>query len=443
MTCVNSEKSFPQPAQNGLASAPLWAAVVIGNPWNTIRERVTEQLPPDDVDVGPPLDSPPSDEGPIEQKGIDKTKLKEPNMSVEQVKERVSMIRGKIQDIITRQIAAESIDVCRFAASYGGHHRPKGTGQTAIRRAAVANMLGAASEGLLLSHLTMGEIKCELLAALADDDHFAWMRVGDLRHLLDQRPDDHLGGELDEQFHSLQFGQARLTKEAAKNAVVAGNVTGPPTIVGGGPVVRSEKALVAVDNSTSFTVKEPGNELDDPDPAWDADRLGEFAKIENERLMWYEKRMGVHVYRLGKALKFAYDIITKTYGHWGRFLKKYGISEATDWRARELYEAATKKGHTEKDLEGHGINEAYRKYKIGKKKGTKKTPPSDAPVPPKENPLSLPVFLAKVTAQIEEYKDEAAFLKEDNHSPQHCIELIEQAIARLVELKGVVESHAK
>ena len=53
-------------------------------------------------------------------------------------------------------------------------------------------------------------------------------------------------------------------------------------------------------NGTSFTVKE----LDEPDPAWDAERLGEFARIENERLIWYEKRMAVHAYRLGKALTF-------------------------------------------------------------------------------------------------------------------------------------------
>ena len=80
-------------------------------------------------------------------------------------------------------------------------------------------------------------------------------------------------------------------------------------------------------------------------------------------------------------------------------MKKYGISEATDWRAREFYAAATKEGHSEKDLEGHGITAAYRKYKVDKKKSNNKAAPSAEPVPPKEIPLSLPIFLAKVTAQ--------------------------------------------
>ena len=202
------------------------------------------------------------------------------------------------------------------------------------------------------------------------------------------------------------------------------------------------------ESPSSFTVKELHEQFDDPDPSWPTERLGVFAKGESERIIYYGKRLAGHVFLLGKALEIAFEKVRcKGYGHWGKFLKKYAISDVTAWRARELYKRAAAHGHSIKDVAGMEIDEAYRQYKISKKKGnSKKTQQQqreDPPPPPKEQADSLSAFLAKVVLMLEPYKDKAAFIKEDKDSPEHCLKLTGQVIAGFEKIAETIRHYAK
>ena len=192
------------------------------------------------------------------------------------------------------------------------------------------------------------------------------------------------------------------------------------------------------------------DQLEVPDETWDADRLGEFAHGEEKTIRLWDKRLAVHVHRLGHALCIAKKKVEegkwKSSKKWGDFLKRYKISTTSDWRARGLFDAT---GGDEKKVAGLGITKAYRKYDLlappktetpnpvasQKTKGNKK---DETPPPPKEDTTTLTSFVAQVVLRPEYFVDEAAFLDKKKESPEHCCQLIEQAIAILAKVKEML-----
>ena len=194
-----------------------------------------------------------------------------------------------------------------------------------------------------------------------------------------------------------------------------------------------------------FTVKSDDEEV--PDETWQAEALGEYAKVKQEYILSLDKRMAIHVWRLGKALSLAKEKVEKGEWkgstNWCDFLKRYKVSIASDWRARELHARCPE----EKKAKGMGITEAYRKFGLlkdeppkpsSKPKNPTKDEPSEPP-PPKEPSNTLTMFLAVVLQRLEFYRDEAAFLDQDKkESPEHVGDLIDQVVARLQEIKEML-----
>lgn len=194
--------------------------------------------------------------------------------------------------------------------------------------------------------------------------------------------------------------------------------------------------------SSSSTVKElrpkrrrvaskQHQQFDTPDKSWEPNRLGEFACAEQKRLKLYDRKMAVHALRLGHALTFAHEKLP--YGEWGKFLKKFKLSEATDWRARKLFEVAK----TEQAVKGLGLMQAYKAFGINK--GQKKPKPSseEQAAPPKE-PKSISKSLSQVVMWLDGLIDEAGFADWKKESKEHCLGLIDEAHSILNKISGEV-----
>ena len=94
-----------------------------------------------------------------------------------------------------------------------------------------------------------------------------------------------------------------------------------------------------------------------PDESWKAQQLGQYARAQNKEIILGERKLAIHVYRLGQALTLAKK---KTkHGQWAAFLKEYGISSATWIRVKQLVERAS-----EAALLKLGLTEAYIKFGI-------------------------------------------------------------------------------
>ena len=140
-------------------------------------------------------------------------------------------------------------------------------------------------------------------------------------------------------------------------------VTSIPQMSSQGPTsVKRKRGEVSLKNTPSGSGPKCSlvNDFDDvppPDKAWTPNKLGQYAAEQNEQLKLVNRRLAIHVYRLGQALILA-KAKTK-HGKWGGFLRKYRISHATWIRAKQLAERAT-----EADLRKVGLTESYVKFGI-------------------------------------------------------------------------------
>lgn len=203
---------------------------------------------------------------------------------------------------------------------------------------------------------------------------------------------------------------------------------------------RSSIATVPVAiRSSSSTVKEVSrkksigshsnrhDQLAVPDESWEANRLGEFASAEQKRLRLYDRKMAIHAFRLGHALSLAHEKVP--YGDWGKFLKKFHVSEATDWRARKLYDEAK----TENALKSLGIADAYKKFGINRSE-KKQKPTGDEQVPPPKESKSLSMTLSQIGAVFDHLIDEAAFTDWQRESKRQCLDLVQDNMAKLTKI---------
>lgn len=156
-----------------------------------------------------------------------------------------------------------------------------------------------------------------------------------------------------------------------------------------------------------------------PDISWALTDLEDEIAHEQTAVLFHEKRMAIHTYRLGRALALARKKVD--HGSWGPFLEKHSLSVATDCRARQLFERAP----SEHDIEGLTIQQAYKKFGISTGKDKSKKPePQDGvadgtsgkqapggknelsekanlPDPPKEDPDSFGMRLAQLVSRAE------------------------------------------
>lgn len=96
-----------------------------------------------------------------------------------------------------------------------------------------------------------------------------------------------------------------------------------------------------------------------PTPYWSQKQLVEAARYQWGQLQAAEKKAAVHVFRLGAALVLLKPSLKKQ-RRWAKFLKDLHISEATAWRATELFTRAK----TEEQVAFLTITEAYEKFGI-------------------------------------------------------------------------------
>ena len=146
-----------------------------------------------------------------------------------------------------------------------------------------------------------------------------------------------------------------------------------------------------------------------PDPSWTEKQLAEAARYQWGEIQIGEKKLAIHVFRLGAALNLLKPSLKKK-RQWEKFLKEMGLSTASAWRAMELCQRAK----TEDQVIGLSITESYLTFGIlsqpkvpndddeqngtaGGKKGRKKTIGAKTPKPRTTNAQNAPVKKAKKT----------------------------------------------
>lgn len=126
----------------------------------------------------------------------------------------------------------------------------------------------------------------------------------------------------------------------------------------------TSKSLIPVEHSRSrrkpevvktFTVKE----LLAPVPkGLTIQEMADYVRAQLAAMGGHYKQIALHTYYLGLALNAAIESFD--HGEWGKYLKEFGMSETTAWRARELAQLVK----SPDELSGLSKTEAYRLYGI-------------------------------------------------------------------------------
>ncbi|NQU22453.1 MAG: hypothetical protein HQ567_14345 [Candidatus Nealsonbacteria bacterium] len=188
-------------------------------------------------------------------------------------------------------------------------------------------------------------------------------------------------------------------------------------------------AIVAKLNGHEFTV---------PDPSWDIDTLGQYARQQEQILRQRHQRMAIDIYLLGQALHTAKEKIRRGdgYGNWGKFLDEYDISPSSDARARKLFKFVD----TPNDLDGMSITAAYVNYGVAKPRqkadpDSASTTESQEPKNPKDSTPGAPES-SKPRADDKAADTEAADAppeKENTNSPLSVLIKVQQRLEYLIE----------
>jgi hypothetical protein len=111
-------------------------------------------------------------------------------------------------------------------------------------------------------------------------------------------------------------------------------------------------------------------------------RLAAGARTEIEAYHGLLKRAGVHLFRAGRCLFEAKNLIRNTGITWAEWLRQEGIADSTTRQAIDLFRNAKAQGHDEIDLEGLSITEAKISYGVVAPKPRKDKAAVSAPTPP-------------------------------------------------------------
>jgi hypothetical protein len=84
-------------------------------------------------------------------------------------------------------------------------------------------------------------------------------------------------------------------------------------------------------------VPSKGKASEEPDPSWDADRLGAYAKRHIDEATIFQRKTTGELYRAGHALKIGRDQLKPEQG-WMQYLKDHGIPQPRAHEAIKIYE---------------------------------------------------------------------------------------------------------
>ncbi|MCR9294159.1 MAG: hypothetical protein NXI32_15680 [bacterium] len=166
-----------------------------------------------------------------------------------------------------------------------------------------------------------------------------------------------------------------------------------------------------------------------PNEAWDVERLGEFARARHQEIDADEQSLARAYWQLGLALNLARRQFS--YGQWAKFLDELGIDKTRASKARAIQRSFD----TENSVDGLSVQEAYRKRKrksrkVGPKKKRRKSTNE-------HERISIAEWLRDVCQQIDIFLDEVA--STDTEDAANVLPAIDAAVEELNRLRSQVQ----
>ncbi|MBI1247738.1 hypothetical protein GC197_07790 [bacterium] len=168
---------------------------------------------------------------------------------------------------------------------------------------------------------------------------------------------------------------------------------------------------------------------DQPNEAWDVERLGAFAQARHQEIDTDEQSLARAYWQLGLALNLARRQFSQ--GQWAKFLNEQGIDKTRASKARAIQRSFD----TENSVEGLSIQEAYRKRKRKSRKSgpTKKSRKSTN----KHERVNIAEWLRDVCQQVDIFLDEVS--STDTDDAANVLPAIDAAVEELNRLRSQVQ----
>lgn len=166
-----------------------------------------------------------------------------------------------------------------------------------------------------------------------------------------------------------------------------------------------------------------------PNKAWDVERLGEFARARHQEIDADEQSLARTYWQLGLSLNLARRQFS--HGQWAKFLDELGIDKTRASKARAIHRSFD----TENSVEGLSVQEAYRKRKRkSRKSGPKKKRRKSTN---KHERVSIAEWLHDVCQQVDIFLDEVA--SADSDDAANALPAIDAAVEELNRLRSQVQ----
>jgi len=166
-----------------------------------------------------------------------------------------------------------------------------------------------------------------------------------------------------------------------------------------------------------------------PNEAWDIERLGAFARARHQEIDADEQSLARAYWRLGMALNLARSQFS--HGQWSKFLDELGIDKTRASKARAIQRSFD----TENSVDGLSVQEAYRKRKRkGRKSGPKKKRRKSTN---KHERVNIAEWLRDVCQQVDMFLDEVA--SADTEDAANVLPAIDAAVEELNRLRSQVQ----
>ena len=171
--------------------------------------------------------------------------------------------------------------------------------------------------------------------------------------------------------------------------------------------------------------------LDDERPSsnWGLDKLGEFARQQQRRIVDGEQELTFVYWKMGQALEFARKQLT--HGQWGAYLGDLGIEKTRASKARAIFRTFP----SLQDVEGKSLEEAYQC-----RERRQEQPQRAAKRKPKSKGKALKAFLGSVPKEAEAMLSQAATMQPPE--ARKLITAIDAAIENLQRLRETLAAQA-
>lgn len=166
-----------------------------------------------------------------------------------------------------------------------------------------------------------------------------------------------------------------------------------------------------------------------PNEAWDVERLGAFAQVRHHEIETDERSLARAYWWLGLALNLARRQFS--HGQWARFLEELGIEKTRASKARAIQRSF----ETEDSVEGLSVQEAYRNRKrssrkSGPRKKRRKTTNKDERV-------CIVDWLRDVCQQVDVFLEEVS--TDDTEDAASVLPAIDMAVEELNRLRNQIQ----